>query len=336
MSAPRHPASVALRDALEAQPDLAILCTYQYPSMVEEFGAHRMVSMPIAENAMLGMAVGMALVGRRVLVNIARVAFLYSAFEPLVNQATKWRYMSDGQYSVPLAVRAITRGGEYLGAQHEHTAYSMLAQIPGLVVAVPSSPNSAGGLLATALTHPDPVVFLESPRLYRPDWPQLPEPEPTGAPLPFGRAGRALAGEDATLVGIGNTVATCMEAASRLARHGVRAQVVDLRTAAPLDRDGVAELAAGHGPVVLVDEAPRDGSLMCDLALHLVQSGAVDAERVELVCGAPVPAPVAPTLLDALLPTADDIAAKALRLLGDHETAARPRVGVGSPNDGEG
>lgn len=328
MSAPRHPASAALRTALEQQPDLSMLCTYQYESMIEEFGAHRMVRMPIAENAMLGMAVGMALVGRRVLVNIARAAFLFSAFDPLVNQAAKWRYMSNGQYSVPLTVRGLTRGGEHLGAQHEHSAHSMLAQIPGLVVAVPSSPNTAGGLLATALAHPDPVVFLESPRLYGPDWPSLPEPEATAAPLPFGRAGRALAGGDATLIGIGNTVATCMAAAARLARHGVCAQVVDLRTAAPLDRAGAAELAAGHGPVVLVDEAPRDGSVMCDLGLYLVQAGAVDPERLEFVCGAPVPAPAAPGLLDALLPHADEVAAAALRLRGSapQPAPARPHA----------
>lgn len=325
MSAPRHPVSATLRAALREQPGLTMFCTYQYPEMIEEFGTHRMVRMPIAENAMLGMAVGMALTGRRALVNIARVAFLFSAFEPLVNQATKWRYMSDGQFSVPLVVRGFTRGGEHLGAQHEHNAHSMLAQIPGLVVAVPGSPNTAGGLLASALTHPDPVVFLESPRLYGPDWPQQPEPQDAyaGAPLPFGRAGQALAGDHATLVGIGNTVATCMLAARLLAGHGVRAQVVDLRTAAPLDRAGVAELAAGNGPVVLVDEAPRDGSLTCDLALHLVQAGAVDAERLELVCGAAVPAPAAPGLLDALLPRPDDVAAAALGLLGSRTKADR-------------
>lgn len=312
----RHPVSTVIRAALRDQPQLHMFCTYQQDDLIELFGADRMVRFPIAENAMLGMAVGMALVGRRVLVNVARVAFLFTAFDQLVNQATKWRYMSDGQYAVPIVIRALTRGDEHLGAQHEHSAYSMLCQIPGLVVAVPSSPNSAAGLMATALTHPDPVVVLESPRLYAPDWASLPEPEPSPAPLPFGVANRARAGRDLTLVGIGNTVGTCLGAAHVLHRHGVAAQVVDLRTAAPLDRDGTAELVAGVGPVVLVDEAQRDASILCDLALHLVQVGAVEPDRLELVCGAAVPAPASPVLLAPLLPTVDDVVAAALRLTG--------------------
>ncbi|SCL23820.1 pyruvate dehydrogenase E1 component beta subunit [Micromonospora pallida] len=303
----------AVRAALTEQPDLHMFCTYQQPDLIELFGADRMVRLPIAENAMVGMAVGMALVGRRVLVSIARVAFLFTAFDPLVNQATKWRYMSDGQFSVPLVIRGLTRGDEHLGAQHEHSAHSMLSQIPGLVVAVPSSPNAAAGLLATALRHPDPVVVLESPRLYTPDWADLPEPEATPAPLPFGVAGRALAGRDLTLVGIGNTVALCLRAARRLADHGLRCQVVDLRTAAPLDRDGTAELVTG--PVVLVDEEPRASSLLCDLGLHLVQVGAVEPDRLAFVCGAPVPAPASPVLLAPLLPTVDDVTEAALALV---------------------
>ncbi|MEO3778871.1 transketolase C-terminal domain-containing protein [Micromonospora sp. B11E3] len=326
----RHPVGTTVRTALTEQPDLHMFCTYQQDDLIELFGADRMVRLPIAENAMVGMAVGMALVGRRVLVSIARVAFLFTAFDPLINQATKWRYMSDGQYQVPLVIRGLTRGDEHLGAQHEHSAHSLLSQIPGLVVAVPGSPNSAAGLLATALTHPDPVVVLESPRLYTPDWQQLPEPEPTPAPLPFGVAGRALAGRDLTLVGIGNTVALCLRAARRLADHGLRCQVVDLRTAAPLDRDGTAELVAATGPVVLVDEEPRRSSLMCDLGMHLVQAGAVEPDRLAFVFGAAVPAPASPVLLAPLLPTVDDVVAAALGLVptrsgGDGGRAGRLR-----------
>ncbi|WDZ83219.1 alpha-ketoacid dehydrogenase subunit beta [Micromonospora cathayae] len=320
----RHPVGTAVREALTEQPDLHMFCTYQQDDLVGLFGADRMVRLPIAENAMVGMAVGMALVGRRVLVSIARVAFLFTALDPLVNQATKWRYMSDGQFSVPLVIRGLTRGDEHLGAQHEHHAHSMLSQIPGLVVAVPGSPNSAAGLLSTALRHPDPVVVLESPRLYTPDWARLPEPEPTAAPLPFGVAGRALAGGDLTLVGIGNTVALCLRAARRLADHGLRCQVVDLRTAAPLDRDGTAGLVAGNGPVVLVDEEPRTASLLADLGLHLVQVGAVEPDRLAVVCGAPVPAPVSPALLAPLLPTVDDVTATALALTRPRYATPRP------------
>ncbi|MEV0395016.1 alpha-ketoacid dehydrogenase subunit beta [Polymorphospora rubra] len=311
MSRP-HPIGAAVRDALTAQPDLSMFCTYQQDDLVARYGADRMVRMPIAENAMLGMALGMALTGRRVLVSIARIAFLFSAFDQLVNQVTTWRYMSGGQFSVPLVVRGFSRGGEHLGAQHEHAPYGLLSRIPGLVVAVPGSPNSLAGLLRTALTHPDPVVVLESPLLFAPDWADLPEPEPSPAALPFGVAGLARTGTDLTMVGIGNTVAACLRAADRLAGQGVDARVVDLRTAAPLDRDGVAAMVVPDRPVLLVDEEPRGGSVMTDLALHLVQTGVAAPGRIDLLTGAPVPAPVSPTLLAPLLPDVDRIVDAAL------------------------
>jgi pyruvate/2-oxoglutarate/acetoin dehydrogenase E1 component len=320
-----HPSVAAVRGALSAQPTMSMFCTYQQPDLIDLYGADRMVRLPIAENAMLGMAVGMALLGRRVLVSIARAAFVFSAFEQLINEATTWRYMSGGQFSVPVVIRGLTRGGEHLGAQHEHAQHGLFSQIPGLVVAVPGSPNAAAGLLRTALTHPDPVLVLESPRLYAPDWAELPEPEPTDAALPFGVAGRARPGRDLTLVGIGNTVATCLRAAELLDRDGLRSQVVDLRTAAPLDRDGVAGLVAGGGPVVLVDEAPAGAAVMADLGLHLVRCGAVAADRLELLTGASVPAPVSPALLAPLLPDVERVAAAARRLTARRPGGSAPR-----------
>ncbi|MFF0722742.1 alpha-ketoacid dehydrogenase subunit beta [Verrucosispora sp. NA02020] len=308
----RHPIGEAVREAFTEQPTLSHFSTFQQEDLVAQYGPERMVRMPIAENAMLGMALGMALVGRRVLFTVHRAAFLFSAFDQLVNQVTTWRYMSDGQFSVPLVIRGVTQGGEHLGAQHEHVPYGLLSQIPGLVVAVPGSPNAVGGLLRTALRHPDPVVLLESPRLFTPTWTDLPEPEPSAAPLPFGVAGLARPGDDLTLVGIGNTVIESLLAARRLAEHGVQARVVDLRTAAPLDRDGVAAMVVPDRPVILVDEQPRAGSVLTDLAYHLVRTGAARPEHVELLTGVPVPAPVSPALLDGLLPDADRIVRAAL------------------------
>jgi pyruvate/2-oxoglutarate/acetoin dehydrogenase E1 component len=310
-----HPANTALLDALYEQPDLAMMCTHHPEGLIAAFGADRMIQLPIAENAMLGMATGMALAGQRVLVNVARAAFLFSAFDPLVNQATKWRYMTDGQFAVPLAIRALTRGGEHLGAQHEHVPHAMLSQVPGLVVAVPSSPNSAAGLLGAALRHPDPVVVLESPRLYAPGWERLPEPEPTGDPLPFGVLNRVTAGSDVTIVGIGNTVATAMDAAASLAGHGRDVQVVDLRTAAPLDLDRLAELVSATGAAVLVDEASASCSLMHTVGYRLLSAGALTADRLRVLSGAACPAPVSPHLQSVLSPTADDVARAALSVM---------------------
>ncbi|WBB56665.1 transketolase C-terminal domain-containing protein [Verrucosispora sp. WMMD573] len=308
----RHPAAEAIREAFDHQPALSHFSTYQQQDLIAEYGADRMVRMPIAENAMLGMALGMALVGRRVLFSVNRVAFLFSAFDQLVNQVATWRYMSDGQFCVPLVIRGLTRGGEQLGAQHEHVPYGMLSQIPGLVVAVPGSPNSLGGLLRTALRHPDPVVVLESPRLFTPTWAELPEPEPSTAALPFGVAGLARPGTDLTLIGIGNTVIESLLAARRLAEHGIQARVIDLRTTAPLDRDGAAAMVLPDRPVILVDEQPQTGSVLTEVAYHLVRTGVARAEHIELLTGAPIPAPVSAALLDGLLPDAARIVRTAL------------------------
>jgi pyruvate/2-oxoglutarate/acetoin dehydrogenase E1 component len=302
----KHPASIALRAALMEQPELAWLCTHHSAGNRELFG-DRLIQLPIAENAMIGMATGMALAGRRTLVNVARAAFLFSAMDPVVNEATKWRYLTDGQFAVPLTIRALTRGGENLGAQHEHVPHALFAQIPGLVVAVPGSPNSAAGLLASALRHPDPVLLLESPALFGPGWESLPEPEPNGDPLPFGVPHRVTDGRDVTLIGIGNTVRTVLAAARALADWQRTAQVVDLRTAAPLDHDRLAELAATTSAVVLVDEAPAACSLMHDIAYRLMQSGAVAPDRIRVLSGAACPAPVDPASQLVLSPSVDDV-----------------------------
>lgn len=297
-----HPILTVFHQAMTDQPDLTVLSTYHPESTVERYGPDRVIRTPIAENAMLGIAVGLALTGRRVLADVGRAAFLYTAMDPLVNQATKWRYQSNGQYSMPLMIEAGTRGGENLGSQHEHTPHAMLSQIPGLVVAVPSSPNSAAGLIATALTYPDPVVMLESARLLLPGWDNEPEPEPSFDPIPFGVAHRARAGNDVTLVGIGNSVPFCLQAAEELAERGYDCQVIDLRTAAPLDRQGVANMASATAGVVLVDEAPAPCSVVRDLGYYLISSGAMAPDRVRTVTGASCPLPASPVLQRVVVP----------------------------------
>lgn len=310
-----HPVTAVLDAAMRENPALSMMSTFQPQHRVDQYGPDRVMRMPIAENAMLGMAVGLALTGRRVVVNVVRAAFLYSAMDPLVNEATKWRYSSDGQFSVPIVIRALTQGGENLGAQHEHIPHAALSQIPGLVVAVPATPNSAAGLMATALSHPDPVVMLESPGLFMDGWAKQPETEPGPDPIPFGVARQVRAGDDLTLVGIGSTVATCLRAADELAGQGFQCQVIDPRTAAPLDRDGVAGLARSTRGTIIVDEAPAPCSLVHDLGFHLLKRGAVAADRIRTVTGAPCPVPASPTLQRAILPGPWDVIQAALALL---------------------
>lgn len=310
-----HPINVVYHQAMRDQPDMTILCTSHPKAWVEQYGTNRVIRTPIAENAMLGMALGMALTGRRVVANVGRAAFLYSAMDPLVNEITKWRYQSNGQYSVPLLIVGVTRGGENAGCQHEHAPHSALSQIPGLVVAVPSTSNSAAGLIATALTYPDPVVVFESSRMFLPGWDAEIDSDQDVQPIPFGVAHRVREGSDVTLVGIGNSVPVCLQAAAELAKQGYSCQVIDLRTAAPLDRRGVADMASTTAGAVLVDEAPGPCSLVRDLGFHLVSSGAVAPDRVRTVTAAPCPVPASPILQDVVLPGPQRVAAATAAML---------------------
>lgn len=310
-----HPINVVYHQAMHDQPGMTILCTSHPKAWVEQYGPNRVIRTPIAENAMLGMALGMALTGRRVVANVGRAAFLYSAMDPLVNEITKWRYQSNGQYSVPLLIVGVTRGGENAGCQHEHAPHSALSQIPGLVVAVPSTSNSAAGLIATALTYPDPVVVLESSRMFLAGWDTEHDSDQEVKPIPFGVAHRIREGSDVTLVGIGNSMPACLGAATLLAGRGYSCQVIDLRTAAPLDRQGVAEMASTTAGVVLVDEAPGHCSLVRDLGFHLVSSGAMAPDRVRAVSAAPCPVPASPILQDVVLPSQARVAAATVQML---------------------
>lgn len=308
----------ALVQALRRDPDLVWMCTYQFPFFVDEFGPQRVRSMPIAENATLDMAVGLAVAGMRPLVDVARAAFLFTAMDPLVNQATKLRYMTGGQYGVPLTVRAMTRGGESLGAQHEHVPYAMLAQVPGLVVAVPSNAEDAGMLLATALRHPDPVVIFESPALFRTarDWGDEPVPE-----VPFGQAHVVRDGTDLTIIGVGLAVQHALQAADRLARRGIEAMVVDPRTVAPLDVDGLAQAAARTGTVLVVDEAIAACSVASEIVARLVTMQAVAPDRIRQVNALAVPAPFSPVLQEEVYPGPDTVERQVLDLLGERALA---------------
>jgi pyruvate/2-oxoglutarate/acetoin dehydrogenase E1 component len=306
--------SVATLDALDTDPDLVWLCTWLPEDLVAEYGPERLRAMPIAENAMLGFAVGLAAAGLRPLVDIARAAFLFSAMDPLVNQATKLRYTTGGQYAVPLTVRALTRGGESLGAQHEHVPHAMLAQVPGLVVAVPSNELDAAGLLVTALTHPDPVVILESPAIFDDarDWAGRPVPA-----VPFGEAATVRHGDDLTVIGIGLAVRHALRAAEALAEDGIGVRVVDVRTVAPLDVPGLAAAAAATGRVLVVDEAPALCSAASESTARLLAAGAVPPSRIDQLNSLPVPAPFSPALQSAVFPGPEAVRARVLALLGE-------------------
>jgi acetoin:2,6-dichlorophenolindophenol oxidoreductase subunit beta len=254
------------------------------------FGPRRVRATPISESAFLGAGVTAAMAGLRPVVEVQMVDFLGVCADALLNQAAKLATFSGGSWTAPVVVRAPCGGGYGDGGQHEQALWGWLAHIPGLAVVVPSTPADAGGLLLAALQHDGPVVFLEH-KLLSEAWLELVGSGGRGTvafdvpaggarglvpdvwePLPLGEARLVRPGGDVALVSVGVGVHRCVEAARRLAAEGVSAQVLDLRSIAPLDRDAVREAAAQTGRLVVVDEDYEACGLSGEIAALLLEA----------------------------------------------------------------
>ncbi len=216
-----------------------------------EFGAERVADTPLAENGIVGGAIGMALYGLRPIAEIQFVDFIYPAFDQIVSEMAKMRWRSAGQYSCPVIVRAPYGGGIKGGLYHSQSPEAYFCHTAGLKVVIPATPGDAKGLLLAALEGEDPVIFLEPKRLYRTTKEEVPEGRHTVA---LGRARIARAGEACTILAYGAMVPVSLEAATAAA---VSAEVVDLRTLVPLDTEAVLASVRKTGRVVIVHEAPR-------------------------------------------------------------------------------
>jgi len=276
------------------------------------FGAERVRDTPISEMGFLGAAVGAALTGLRPVVEIMFIDFLGVAFDPLLNQAAKLRYMFGGRARVPLTVRTVTGAGLRAAAQHSQSLYGMTAAVPGLKTVCPSNPADAKGLLLAAIRDDDPVVFCE-PKSILFTKGDVPEGD---YEIAIGKAAIARAGSDVTLVGVGRTVHVAIEAAQTLAAEGTSAEVVDLRSLSPLDADAILGSLAKTGRLVVVDEAPPRCGIASDVAALCVDRGfdLLDAP-VRRVTAPHAPVPFSPALEDLYVPTAARVVA-AVREMG--------------------
>jgi pyruvate dehydrogenase E1 component beta subunit len=266
----------------------------------------RVFDTPITEAAFVGAAVGAAATGLRPVVDLLFVDFAGVCFDQILNQAAKLRYMVGGKARVPLVLRAMWGAGMRRGAQHSQALYPMFAHIPGLKVVVPSTPADAKGLMAAAIRDDDPVVFFEHKMLYfsRGDVPAEPYE------IPLGQARIARTGHDCTIVAIGRMVSEALTAAETLAGEGIECEVIDPRTVSPLDTETLCSSVRRNHHLVVVDEAnPRCG-FAGDVA-SVVAEDAFDALRgpIRMVTSPHVPTPFNPTLEDAYVPSAEDIAA---------------------------
>ena len=271
-----------------------------------QFGAERVRDTPISEIGFLGAAVGAAVTGLRPVVEIMFMDFIGVCLDPLLNQAAKLRYMFGGKARVPLTVRTSMGAGLRAAAQHSQTLYAMTTAIPGLKTVCPSTPYDAKGMLLAAIRDDDPVVFCEPKSLIFSTGP-VPEGDYEVA---LGKAALVREGADVTLIGIGRTTHVALDAAARLAADGTEADVIDLRSLAPLDEEAILTSLAKTGRVVIVDEATPRCGIATDIAALCVDKGFdfLDAP-VKRVTAPHSPVPFSPVLEDMFVPTADRVLA---------------------------
>ena len=281
--------------------------------LMDEFGEERVRDTPISESAIVGAALGAAVTGLRPVAEIMFADFLAVCLDQVVNQAAKARYMSGGKLRAPLVIRTAFGGGRSSAAQHSQSPHAWIAQSPGLLVAMPSSPYEAKGLLKTAIRCDDPVVFFEHKMAYNKKGP-VPEEEYV---IPFGKANITRQGKHVTVVATSTQVLNALDAADTLAADGIEAEVIDLRTVVPLDRETVCASVRKTGRAVVADEGHLFAGVASEIAAQLCHDvfDYLDAP-IERVTTAQTPIPFSPPLENAIVPSADQIVDAAKRTLG--------------------
>lgn len=280
--------------------------------LLERFGPMRVRDTPISEGAIAGAAVGAALGGLKPVVEIMFMDFVTLAMDALVNQAAKSRFMFGGQASVPMVVRLPHGGGLNAGPQHSQCLEAWFAHVPGLKVICPATVEDAYSLLRAAIDDPDPVVFVENKALYAMagDLPDQP------APAAIGRARVVREGRDVSLVTYGATLFNCLKAADALAGEGVSAEVIDLRSLQPWDREAVLASVARTHRAVVAHEAVRSFGVGAEIAAVIAEDGFDDLDAPVGRVGAPfMPVPFARSLESRFIPDADAIRAAVLATL---------------------
>lgn len=287
------------------------------------FGPSRVFDVPIAEQAMTGLAIGAAAMGKRPVIVHPRTDFLFLATDQMINLAAKWRYMYQGASAVPIVVRSIVGKGWGQGATHSQSLQSLFGHFPGLQVVMPALPRDAKGLLLAALESRAPVVILEHRALYETEGPVSEAPEIT----PIGTAAVVRPGRDVTVVAASAMVLEALSAAEQLLPLGVEIEVVDVRSARPLDTETILASLSRTGRLVVADTSWPTYGLAAEVA-------AIAAERAVGALRAPVkrlgladcPAPVSLPLERAFYPDRTTIATECLTAVGRaaSELGARP------------
>ena len=305
----RDAVRAAVRDALAADPRVFLMGedvgryggSYAVSKgLLEEFGPDRIRDAPLSESGFVGAGIGAALGGLRPIVEVMTVNFSLLALDQIMNNAATLSHMSGGQLNVPVVIRLATGAGRQLAAQHSHSLEGWYAHIPGLRIAVPATIDDARFMLAAALASPDPVLLFEHLYLYNMEGALTPDLRRVDLDHAMVRR----AGRDVTLITYGWSLYKCLAAADTLAREGIEAEVLDLRTLRPLDDAGIMASVRRTRRAVIVDEGWRSGGLSAEVTTRLVEQAFYDLDApVSRVCTAEVPVPYARHLEDAALPS---------------------------------
>jgi len=280
--------------------------------LLEEFGSSRIIDTPLSESGFTGIGIGAALGGMRPIVEIMTVNFSFLALDQIVNNAATMLHMSGGQFNVPLVIRMATGGGKQLGAQHSRSLEGWYAHIPGLKILTPATVQDAYDMIKLALEDPDPVLIFEHALLYN----SKGSLDTSLSPLPIGKANIHRNGSQITILSYGISLFKALEAAEILAKEGIDAEVIDLRSLRPLDDETIMNSLRKTHRLLIVDEGWKSGSISAEIMARVNEQAFYELDApMGRVCTEEIPLPYSHHLEQAALPQVDKIIAKAKEIM---------------------
>ncbi|MFJ5757927.1 alpha-ketoacid dehydrogenase subunit beta [Neobacillus sp. NPDC093182] len=317
--------TMAIREEMERDPKVFVLgedvgvkggVFKATQGLYEQFGEERVIDTPLAESAIAGVGIGAAMYGMRPIAEMQFADFIMPAVNQIISEAAKIRYRSNNDWSCPMVIRAPYGGGVHGALYHSQSVEAVFANTPGLKIVMPSTPYDVKGLLKAAIRDNDPVLFFEHKRAYRLIKGEVPADDYT---LPIGKADVKREGEDITVITYGLCVHFALQAAEKLAKDGISAHILDLRTVYPLDKEAIIEAASKTGKVLLVTEDNKEGSIISEVSAIIAENCLfqLDAPIMRLA-GPDVPAmPYAPTMEKFFMVNPDKVE-KAMRELAEY------------------
>lgn len=283
--------------------------------LYEKFGADRVIDTPLAESAIAGVGIGAAMYGMRPIAEMQFADFIMPAVNQIISEAAKIRYRSNNDWSCPMVIRAPYGGGVHGALYHSQSVEAVFANQPGLKIVMPSTPYDVKGLLKAAIRDEDPVLFFEHKRAYRLIKGEVPEDDYV---LPIGKADVKREGEDITVITYGLAVHFALQAAEKLAKNGISAHILDLRTVYPLDKEAIMEAASKTGKVLLITEDTKEGSIISEVSAIIAENCLFELDApIKRLAGPDVPAmPYAPTMEKYFMINPDKVE-KAMRELAE-------------------